>query len=137
MSTDKPVGEDESGRAEVRGARERLAEIEGQLRTVNAQLDSARNADLCALRTQTARLASARAEAHEALGRALFEQFRRDLLAVGQPFDDGSVTPELVARAAYIRRACVSLLAPWPAIAAEAQEKFPVAQMRGPRHLQG
>jgi hypothetical protein len=143
---------EESGRAEVWRARELLEDVEARLRAVEASLDAgsspaepwtgaprqaATGAELRKLRTQAAQLARERVEAHDALGRALFHKFRHDLLALGRPFDDGSIPPILAARAAYVRRASISLLAPWPALAAEAEASFPITSARSPRDLQG
>ena len=143
---------DVTGPIEVWQARDRLEDIEARLRAVETSLDAgaspaepwtgaprqaATGTELRALRAKAAQLARERVEAHDALGHALFHKFRHDLLALGQPLDDGSIPPVLATRAAYIRRASISLLAPWPALAAEAEATFPVVRTRGPRTLQG
>jgi hypothetical protein len=136
---------DDPGRTAVRAARERLADVEARQRAIEAELDhaggkSSQGGDewrQAALRVRAALLASERARAYDALGHALYRQFERDLLAICRPLDDGSITAGLVERADYIRRTCISLLASWPALATEAQERFPDIHVAGPRTLDG
>jgi hypothetical protein len=134
---------DDPGRTAVRAARERLADVEARQQAIEAELDRAGGKTsqcgderrLAALHERAALLASEHAGAHDALGRALYRQFERDLLAICRPLDDGSITAGLVERADYVRRTCISLLAPWPTLAAEAQERFPVIHVAGRRTL--
>ena len=141
---------DQGGRAEVWRAREHLEDVEARVRAVEARLDAvahvsdadttfsaAQDAELSALRIQAIFLADERAEAHDALGHMLLQQYRRDLLALGRPLDDGSIPLGLAARCAYFRRTYIALLAPWPALAAEAETSFPVTSARSPHNLQG
>jgi hypothetical protein len=136
---------DDPGRTKVQAARERLAVVEARQRTIEAKLDRAggdsrRDGDergVAALRAQALLLESERAEAHDALGRALYCQFERDLRTICQPLDDGSITGGLVERAGNIRRACIVLLAPWPALANEAQARFPDIHATARRALDG
>lgn len=74
--------------------------------------------------------------AHAALGRAILEQFERDLSNLRIPLGDPDAARELTTMAENLRRACLTVLADWPELQDEARRRL-VLKPSGPTTLHG
>ncbi|MGH2516920.1 MAG: hypothetical protein ACRDHP_14810 [Ktedonobacterales bacterium] len=89
-----------------------------------------------ALEAEKARLGVETEAAHEALGRAILDQFERDLAKLRIPLGDPEAARELQTMAENLRRACLTVLADWPELVDEAKRRLTV-RPPGPTTLQG
>lgn len=106
-------------------ARARLEQIEAERQRVLAlvaRMEGAgeRGAAKWALDAQVVTLDEARAQAHTALGRALLEQYERDIAALMAPLPHRPLTGEMRERVQFIYTACLAILRQWPELKDEA-----------------
>lgn len=74
--------------------------------------------------------------AHAALGRAILDQFERDLAKLRIPMGDPEAAQELMTMAENLRRACLTVLADWPELQDEARRRLAL-RPQGPTTLHG
>lgn len=63
-------------------------------------------------------------EAHTAFGRAMLDQFERDLNSLAYPAQDPETARELRLMADNLRRACLAVLSDWPELLEEARGRL-------------
>lgn len=63
-------------------------------------------------------------EAHTAFGRAMLDQFERDLNKLAYPNHDPETASELRLMADNLRRACLAVLSDWPELQEEARGRL-------------
>lgn len=102
--------------------RAELAELRAASGTPTAQ--AAAQARLRELETREELLEGEMAAAHAALGRAILDQFERDLARVRIPRGDPEAARELTVMANDLRRACLAVLADWPELREEAERRL-------------
>lgn len=73
---------------------------------------------------------------HLALGRAMLDEFARDLSSLAYPPHDLEAARELRLMAENLRRACLTVLSDWPELQEEARRRLPPAPL-DPNALQG
>ena len=88
------------------------------------------------LETQDERLEKEAEAAHAALGRAILDQFERDLSKLRIPMGDPEAARELTTMAENLRRACLTVLADWPELLDEARRRLAL-KPPGPTTLHG
>lgn len=129
-------------------ARARLDAIKARRSTVQAELTELRAASgtkktRAAARVRVRELEARQelledemAAAHAALGRAILDQFVRDLAQVRIPQGDPDVARELMVMANNLRRACLAVLADWPELREEAERRL-APMPEGPTTVHG
>lgn len=130
-------------------ARERFLAANAQRSAFRSELDALRTAGGAeAAGTAVARIGEleallpalerAWAEAHTAFGRAMLDQFERDLNKLAYPNHDPEAARELRLMADNLRRACLAVLSDWPELQEEARGRLrPPPPPPGPGTLHG
>lgn len=128
-------------RARLEGVRERRGELRAEMAALNAPSDTQTDEGATRLRRRELELRGEQLEAEEAaahteLGRAILDQFERDLAKLRIPMGDSEAARELTAMADNLRRACLTVLADWPELLDEARRRLAL-KPPGPTTLHG